>query len=182
MTMLSPLNRGNVWPRRSLSSGLMDDFFSDFDRMVDSLMTPTTTTSVNFTPTCDIRETKEHYLVSFDMPGVKKNDIKVEVNENQLMISGERNQEYKANEEEGFLRHERMYGHFQRTFVLPGTIDSEKIEAHYEDGVLNIALPKTEKAKGRAIQIQSGKGKGLFSKLLGAKSDEEREVRDVKVS
>lgn len=182
MTMLNPLNRGNVWARGSLSSGLMDDLFSDFDRMVDSLMTPTTTTSVNFTPTCDIRETKEHCLVSFDMPGIKKNDIKVEVNENQLMISGERNLEQRANEDEGYLRHERMYGHFQRTFVLPGSIDAEKTEAHYEDGVLNIALPKTEKAKGRSVQIQSGKGKGLFSKLLGEKKEAEREVRDVKVS
>ena len=97
------------------------------------------------------------------------------------MVSGERNQEHKANEDEGFLRHERMHGHFQRTFVLPGTIDSDKIEAHYEDGVLNIALAKTEKAKGRAIQIQSGKGKGIFSKLLGTKNEEEQEVRDVKV-
>ena len=72
MTMLSPFNRGNVWPRRSLSSNLMDDFFSDFDQIVESLMMPTNVISVNFTPTCDIRETKEHYLVSFDMPGVKK--------------------------------------------------------------------------------------------------------------
>lgn len=182
MNRLSPINRVSVWPRRSLSSTLMDDFFNDFDRMVNSLVTPDAMTSVNFTPTCDIRETQDHYLVSFDMPGVKKSDIKIEVNESQLMISGERNHGYRKNEDERYLRHERSYGHFQRSFSIPKSIETETIEAHYEDGVLNIALPKSERAKSRSIEIQSGKTRGLFSKLLGSKPEEDREIRDVKVS
>jgi len=160
----------------------MDDFLGDFDKMVDNFVRPTMT-GMNFTPSCDIRETKDHYLVSFDMPGMKKNDIKLEINENQLMVSGERNKQFQENEEEGVLRHERVYGQFQRTFTLPTSIDAGKIEAHYEDGVLNIVLPKTEKLKGRSIQIQSGQSEGFFSKLLGSgKKEEQGKTKGVNIS
>lgn len=179
---MNSLERNLMWPRRGASSGLMDEFFGDFDRMVDNFVRPTMT-SVNFTPTCDIRETKSHYLVSFDMPGMKKSDINVEINENQLMVSGERNKQIQEGEGEGLLRHERVYGQFQRTFTLPTSIDAGKIEAHYEDGVLNIVLPKTEKVKGRSIQIQSGQSEGFFSKLLGSgKREEQGKTKDVKIS
>ena len=64
--------------------------FDDFYHLVESFLQPTYANTVSFQPTCDVSETKDHYLVSFDMPGVKNEDIKIEVKENQLMISGER--------------------------------------------------------------------------------------------
>lgn len=180
MRMLSPLSTN--WSRRALTPSLMvGDVFEDFDRIVDSLMTPTYANTVGFLPTCDINETKEHYLVSFDMPGVKKEDIKIEVKENTLYISGERQKEIKEANGEATLRHERAYGKFERTFELPSTINAEKIEAHYDNGVLNIALPKAEAAKGRTVQIQSGDG-GFFNKLLGSKKEAPKELKDIKVS
>ena len=72
MRMLIPSTPDWAWSRRSLSPTLMGDAFDDFDRIVDSFLRPTYATTVNFQPSCDIRETKNHYLVSFDMPGVKK--------------------------------------------------------------------------------------------------------------
>jgi HSP20 family protein len=145
----------------------MHEVFENFDTIVESFLRPTYATTVNFQPSCDLQENEGHYMVSFDMPGVKKENIKIEVQANQLHVSGERQRESKKDV-------------FERTFVLPESVDAEKIEAHYEDGVLNIALPKAEKAKARKIEIQSGHG-GFFSKLLGGKS-ETREIKDAKVS
>lgn len=182
MRMLSPFSPDWSWSRRSLSPDLeMGDVLNDFDRIVNSFLRPTYAATVNFQPTCDIKETKDHYLVSFDMPGVKKEDIKIEVENNQLVISGER--QYQMNQEEGesTLRHERAHGRFERTFVLPTTVNTDKIEAHYENGVLNVAIPKAEAAKGRTIQIQSGQN-SIFSKFLGSKKEGAKELKDVKVS
>jgi HSP20 family protein len=170
------------WSRRNLSPDVaMGDVFDEFDRVVNSFLRPTYANTVNFQPSCDIKETKDHYLVSFDMPGVKKEDIKIEVQNNQLVISGERQYEMKDEEGEATLRHERAYGKFERSFTLPTTVNTDKIEAQYENGVLNVALPKAETAKGRTIQIQSGQN-SIFSKLLGSKKEGTKELKDAKVS
>ena len=168
-------NNDWFWPRRSLSSDLFDQFFSDIRPASDGLALPHSTAPAIFQPSCDIRETSDHYLVSFDMPGVKKEDVQVEMNDQQLVISGERRFESQNSESEQILKHERAYGKFQRSFTLPVTVDSGKIEAHYEDGVLNVAIPKSEAAKPRSIQVQTGKS-NIFSKLLGTN------IKDAKVS
>ena len=160
MRMLSPFFIDRPWPRRSLASDFNDDLF---ERLFD-VPSP----AANFQASCDVSETKGHYLICFDMPGVRKEDIKVELSGNQLVVSGERHREVKSAENEEMVRHyERAHGKFQRSFTLPTSVDADKIEAHYEDGVLNIALPKSDQAKGRTVQIQSGKGGNLFSRLMG---------------
>ncbi|MGZ3691072.1 MAG: Hsp20/alpha crystallin family protein [Pseudobdellovibrio sp.] len=180
MRMLGPISTEFVWPRRTWSSPAAVDVFADFDQIVESFLRPTYANTVNFQPSCDVNETKEHYLVSFDMPGMKKEDIKIEIQGNELVISGERHREVSEKEGESTLRHERMYGKFERSFTLPTTIATDKIEAHYEDGVLNVALPKAESSKARTIQIQTGQG-GLLSKFLGSKKETNKELKDVKV-
>jgi HSP20 family protein len=70
----------------------------------------------------------------------------------------------------------RIYGKFERTFTLPNSINSETIEAHYENGVLNVALPKTEMEKARTVQIQSGDG-SFWGELLGTKKETAKEVK-----
>lgn len=182
MRMLSPLSTNWTSQRRTFSPSVsVGDVFEDFDRIVDSMMRPTYANTVGFVPACDISETKEHYMVSFDMPGVKKEDIKLEVQGNTLLIAGERQRELKESNEDATLRSERVYGKFERTFELPDSIDANKIEAHYDNGVLNVALPKAEAAKARTVQIQTGET-GFFSKLLGSKKDGPKELKDVKVS
>lgn len=176
MRTLNPMNTS--WSNQSLAPRFMGDVIDDFERIVDSFLRPVTANTVNFQPRCDINETQEAYLVSFDMPGVKKEDLHIEVRNNQLHVSGER---HKSSQHEGALRFERMYGKFERVFSLPSTIDTEKVEAHYEDGVLNIALPKVETAKGRTIEIQANKNQGLISKLLGTKKTTP-ELKDAKAS
>lgn len=181
MRLLSPLSTQWSLPRQNLPSFMVGDVFEDFDRIVDGLMRPTIANPVGFAPSCDISETQNHYLVSFDMPGVKKEDIKIEVQGTTLHVWGERRRESKEGSEQSQIRYERSYGKFERTFDLPKSVDAEKIEAHYEDGVLNIALPKPEVASTRTIEVQTGTG-GLFSKLLGSKKEGNKELKDVKVS
>jgi HSP20 family protein len=155
-------------------------WFQDIDDMMDRLLIPMTTLkreAQGFNPACDVEETDSHYLMSFDLPGVSKDDVKIEVVENQLTVSGERKSEKKDDKNNRHVA-ERYYGSFQRVFTLPSTIDATKVEASYRDGVLQVALPKAESAKPQQIKISDGKG-GIFSKLIGQKQNQvEREVKD----
>ncbi len=169
------------WPRRTLSPTGMFDVLEDFDRITESFLRPTQASSVHFRPSCDVQESKDSYWVTFDMPGVKKEDIKIELQGTELIVSGERQPVGNHQADQTTIRHERMYGKFERTFALPRTVATEKIEAHYENGVLMLALPKAETAHPRTIQVQSDQG-GLLSRLLGSKKDSNRELKDIKVS
>ncbi|MDX1351584.1 MAG: Hsp20/alpha crystallin family protein [Thiomicrorhabdus sp.] len=108
---------------------------------------------VDFTPSVNSREGDYAYHVEVDLPGVKKKDIKVEVKDNRLLISGER-KEKKEVKKEDYQRVESNYGKFERSFVLPDGIDSENVKATCEDGVLEVTLPKLKKTKeGKKVKI-----------------------------
>lgn len=147
----------------------MDRFFDRFmnkgmfDLDAEMLAMP------NFAPSCDITESGDHYLLTFDVPGVKKEDIKIDLQNGVLSVSGERKEE---NEEtkKGRFRSERAYGSFFRSFTLPGDVKPEQIEANYADGVLRIALAKGERAPGTQIKIGDQKG-DFFGKYLGTKPE-----------
>lgn len=165
MKLLTP-----TWNKQnSLSTDLFDHmerFFEDF---------PTAERNRNydersFAPATEITESDEHYMMSFDIPGMKKDEIKIEVDSNMLIISGERKRETKSDKKDKVQRFEKSYGFFKRSFSLPQGIDYSGIQANYENGVLELALPKTADAKPRRIEIQSGPG-GFINKLLGNKSE-----------
>jgi len=111
--------------------------------------------SFDWTPSVDIAETVEAFEIKAELPDVKKEDVKVTVEDGELRISGERKQE---KEEKGkrFHRVERSYGSFMRSFTLPENVDESKLTADYKDGLLNVRLPKTEKAKPKAIAVKVG--------------------------
>jgi len=123
-----------------------------------------------FTPSCDIDETDSHYLMSFDLPGVKKDDIKIDLKDGALTVSGERKSESERKDKNTF-RSERFYGSFSRSFQLPAGVKPEQIEASYAEGVLRVAVPKAEIAKAEQIKVGEGKS-SLWDKLLGHKKDE----------
>lgn len=161
------------WTTRSLTSDLMSDFTTEIDKFVNEFSRATPAVAYderNFAPPCEITEADEHFLMSVDLPGMKKQDIKIEVNENTLSVSGERKRESKSDGKDKVQRYEKSYGYFKRSFTLPSTVDSAKVEARYEDGVLELYLPKTPTAKPRQIEIQSGKN-SFFEKLLGSKKE-----------
>jgi len=109
----------------------------------------------SFVPRVDIRDQEEAIILSAEFPGVDKDSIKVEVDNRVLTLSGEKVEDIEA-KENGFYRSERVYGAFKRSFSLPETVDGEKIQATYNNGVLRLALPKKPEAKPRLIDIQAG--------------------------
>lgn len=104
-------------------------------------------------PPVDIRETEDTYEVHAELPGMKKDDIGITLENNALTLSGERRFE-KETDRDNYHRVERMYGDFSRTFTLPTAVDPDRIEAHFEDGILKVEIPKREEARPRRIAIQ----------------------------
>lgn len=107
----------------------------------------------DWAPAVDIQETEKEYVVKADLPEVRKEDVKVELENGVLSVEGERKQE---KEEKGkkFHKIERSYGHFVRRFALPVEVDAPKVFADFKDGVLNVHLPKSVTAKPQAIDIK----------------------------
>ena len=110
-------------------------------------------TVADWMPTVDISETEGEYLIKAELPEVRKDDVKVTVENGVLTLQGERRQE---KEEKGkrFHRVERSYGSFVRSFTLPESVDESSVKAEYKDGVLNLHLPKSEKVKPKAIDVK----------------------------
>jgi len=110
-------------------------------------------TVADWMPTVDISETDGEYVIKAELPEVKKEDVRVTVEDGVLTLQGERRQE---KEEKGkkFHRVERSYGSFVRSFTLPESVDEGAVKAEYKDGVLNLHLPKTEKVKPKAIDVK----------------------------
>ena len=110
-----------------------------------------------FTPVLDVRETDDEYLVMADLPGIKSEDVTIEVNEQMLTISGSR----PAVETGEAQTLERPYGTFARSLTLPAGVDSDSIAADYSDGVLTLHIPKPLEAKPKTIAISAGSQKQI---------------------
>ena len=140
----------DIWRNRgSLTGPTMDDFLG---RFLYGLPTFVRESEFSWTPRVDVHETDKEILIDAELPGIDKKDIQVELKENLLTIIGERKQERTSKNEE-CSRVERHYGKFERSFGLPDTVHSEKVNAEYKNGVLTLTLPKTEKAMPKEIKI-----------------------------
>jgi HSP20 family protein len=103
-------------------------------------------------PSVDIYETPDQVVLKAELPGLTREDIDINVRNNTLTLRGERKFEREV-KEENYLRIERAYGSFQRSFTLPATIQQDKIKAVFKDGVLEVSLPKAEEARPKQIKI-----------------------------
>lgn len=110
-------------------------------------------TVADWTPSVDISETDAEYVIKAELPEVKKEDVKVTVENGVLTLQGERRHE---KEEKGkrYHRIERSYGSFVRSFAIPETVDEGGVKAEYKDGMLNLHLPKSERVKPKAIEVK----------------------------
>ena len=106
----------------------------------------------NWRPAVDVLESKDAYLIRAELPGMKKEDFALEVKDGVLTLSGERNSEKPADGVE-YRSVERVGGKFVRSFSLPKTVDHDRIEATYKDGILEVLVPKAEEAKPRQITV-----------------------------
>lgn len=130
--------------------GQVNRLFQDFGRGSDELMTTGT-----FVPPVDVYEDEHSISLSLEVPGIQEKDIDVRLENNTLTVHGERKFEQEQ-KEENFHRIERRYGTFSRSFTLPNTVDSEKVAANYENGVLKITLAKRAEAKPKQVKINVG--------------------------
>lgn len=109
-----------------------------------------------FTPSFDLKETKDALVIQADLPGMSEKDVTISVAGNRLTISGERKAE-ETKEDESYYMFERTYGSFNRTFTLPEEVELDKVQAELKDGVLRLTLPKRPDAQAKKIQVKAGK-------------------------
>lgn len=134
----------------------MRDFRNLEERMMNSLKVSSDSDVTNvtgFTPSVNTREGEYAYHVEVDLPGVKKEDINVDIKDNVLTISGERKTKTEIKEKD-YYKKESTYGKFQRSFTLPDNTDIENIEANSEDGVLEVVIPKLKKEDKESKKIE----------------------------
>jgi len=121
----------------------MDEFFNDV----------VSARRDNFVPSIDISETEDQFLISAELPGMKKEDININLENGRLSINGERSFESEQNGKK-YHRIETKYGSFNRSFQLPDNVDEGSINAKYEDGLLNITIDKDEEKVKKRIEIK----------------------------
>ena len=147
MNALMPILRRTGLVRRP-SWDLFDRFFEDFELPMRF------TEETEFNPAFDVSETEKELIVKAEVPGMDKKDININLSDGLLTMTGEKKHE-KKEEGENYHLVERHYGKFSRTMRLPSTVNTEKVDAIYKDGVLTITVPKTETVQPKKIEIKS---------------------------
>lgn len=148
MSLLVPMKRSNVFPWAG---------FGELEQQLERLINPSTapgqTQSANWLPPVDIHESEDAYTLVADLPGMKKEDISINIVEDRVTLKGSRKRE-ERHEEKGYRRYERAEGTFERSFRINGGVDASKVEATFENGVLTVKLPKPEETKPRQIEVK----------------------------
>ncbi|MEA2480125.1 MAG: hypothetical protein QOJ07_2047 [Thermoleophilaceae bacterium] len=130
-----------------------EPFSGDLHRLFNTLFEdPDNKVAQRWIPPMDLVEADDHFVLKADLPGVAEDDVRIEVRDNALTISGERKAEHERRER-GWYRVERSFGSFSRSLSLPEGIDADAIEASFDRGVLEVRIPKPEQRKPRRIQI-----------------------------
>lgn len=131
-----------------------DLFFGNvFDSFFNDTALQTNGHESMFKPGANILETEKAFEISMALPGIKKEDVKIDLNENTLTVSGERN--FKKEETKGTWHYNEVrQGKFSRSFILPENVEFDSIEANFSDGMLEITIPKAEPKQAKTIQIK----------------------------
>ncbi len=125
---------------------LFDDFFGVPRKAEDQ-------ERLRWTPRVNIEEVEGHFEITAELPGLKREDVKIEIKDRVLTLTGEKKVENEKKDRNVYL-FERAYGNFCRTFTLPDNVDADKIGAEFKDGLLRIDVPKTEEAKPKEIEVK----------------------------
>ncbi|MCK5599344.1 Hsp20/alpha crystallin family protein [bacterium] len=141
-------NHDAVFGRVSRLENIFKDFLCDMDVHKDN-----TGKADGWSPRIDIIESKDSYLILAEIPGVKKGDIGIDLENNVITLKGEKT-ENEIGENEDFLHAERACGSFQRSFRLPEAVDEESVSAKYRDGILRLELPKRKSSASKKIEIK----------------------------
>jgi HSP20 family protein len=140
----------NIYRPGSLANQLNEEMNRMF--AMNASQDDVTANSGDWMPAVDIIEDEKSYTIHADVPGVKPEEVEVEIENGVLTMKGER-QETKKDEKEGYKRIERVYGHFYRRFTLPETVNADDIKAKTQHGVLEVIIPKQAKPEPKRIQV-----------------------------
>lgn len=142
------MNTLPIQPKRALAPWFLND---DFESAIDRIFRGGTESNL-YSPAVDLHETEDAYVLEADLPGMKKDDINIEVLEDTVTIHGVRSKETEE-KRENYHRIERHSGEFKRAFRIPGGFDANAVNAEFNDGVLKLNLPKQEVQKSRRISV-----------------------------
>jgi HSP20 family protein len=142
------------WRPRAYVPASPRDFEQMFDRLMRSWASPVSVSEFDWNPSVDVSESDDEIVVKAEIPGVSPQDVDISVDDNHLIISGEKRQESEE-KEQNYYRVERCYGSFRRSLALPSGADVDNIKASSKDGVLSIHIPKVESKKSRKIEIEA---------------------------
>jgi HSP20 family protein len=130
-----------------------EPFSSEINRLFDTLFEPANVKrSQRWAPAMDLVEAEDQFVLKADLPGLSEDDVKIEVQDNVLTVSGERKTEHER-KERGFYRLERSFGRFSRSLTLPEGVNAEGIKASFDKGVLEVSIPKPEERKPHRVTI-----------------------------
>jgi HSP20 family protein len=145
---------------------------SEVNRLFNTFFdTPVTASERRWIPAMDLVESEDHFVLRADLPGLMQDDVDVELEDRVLTVSGERKAEHEERNE-GYHRVERAYGRFSRSLTLPEGVDAEAVEAHFENGVLEVRIPKPEQRKPQRVAINVG-GERQPKTIDGAESGQD---------
>jgi len=139
----------SLWPGREMEQ-MFENFFMDWPNPARLLRREEE--EQFYFPYFDLREEEDDYVLTADLPGVKKEDLDITATEDRIILKGEHKEETEESDK-GYFHKERYFGSFQRSIALPGGIRSEEVKASLKDGVLTLRLPKIATAKTRHIEI-----------------------------
>jgi HSP20 family protein len=134
-----------------------EPFSREVDRLFDAFFGQSDRGGRRWVPPMDLVEAGDHFVLKADLPGLKDEDVKIEVQDDTLTISGERKAEHEASEG-GWYRIERSFGSFSRSLTLPEHVDASAISASFNEGVLEVRIPKPEERKPQRIEIAANGG------------------------
>ncbi len=154
----NPSTELEAWNRDLPGVRSLHSFQREMNRMLDQFFggdafEDTGRMGVVFSPAVDFSETKDSYIIKAELPGMKKEDVKVTLNNNILTITGEKKSEYEK-KEGNYHRIERSFGAFERSISIPGAFKPDAVDAKYNEGLLTLTLPKTEESKQKLIEVK----------------------------
>ena len=146
-----------------------EPFSTDLHRLVNTLFEEGAATQ-RWVPPMDLVEADDHFLLKADLPGLAEGDVSIEVQDNTLTVSGEREAEHDEHSR-GWYRVERSFGRFSRSLTLPEGVNADAITAEFDRGVLEVRIPKPEERKPRRVEIKAGAANGKPAAVEGTASE-----------
>jgi HSP20 family protein len=146
---------GNLMKRNNNKENGLDSFRRNIDKVFDDFffLTPTSLFKSDWEPTIDVEEDDKSIHVKAEIPGIEEKDLDVKIEDNVLTLSGEKKEERKE-EKKNYIFSERKFGSFSRSISLPEGIKTDKINATFKKGILNIDIPKDETKESKKIEIK----------------------------